>query len=200
MSLEVSTRYGIRKAIQALLVLMVISNLLLAAKVLFHQERNRQTLVPPQIHKPFWVEDGALDPNYIDQMATYLLQLRWNRTPQTCEGNKQLLLRYVGAGSYGEVQRELAADCAKLRNLNASQVFRPAGIEFPKGDSRAVIVTGSLATFIADKRTSELTKRYWVRLGLSGGTVHLDTLRETADDAALQTTKESIHDTTQPAD
>ncbi|AJG22225.1 IncF plasmid conjugative transfer pilus assembly protein TraE [Cupriavidus basilensis] len=182
---EIQARYGIRKAIQGFLVLMVISNTLLAAKVLLHKDRNRETLVPPQIHKSFWVDDEGLDPAYLEQMGGYLLQLRWNRTPLTCAGHKTMFLRYVGAGSYGAQERVLDADCAKLRNLNASQTFTPSGVT-PGEDGNSMVFAGSLATYIGDKRTSDLTKRYWVRFGMSGGKLYLDSLREVVGDNVTQ--------------
>lgn len=190
MSEEIAVRYGIRRAIQALLVALLLSNCLLAAKVLLQKDRNRETLVPPQIQKPFWVDDHGLDPNYLDQMAGYLLQLRWNRTPQSCDGNAELLLRYVGAGSLGEMQRTLAADCAKLRELNASQVFTTRGVSFPAGDGKSVVFSGTLSTYIADRRTSELTKHFWLRFGNSGGTLYLDSLREVAAEKDAKDTTE----------
>ena len=198
---EIQARYGIRKAIQWLLVLMVVSNVLLAAKVLLHKDRNRETLVPPQIHKSFWVDDESLDPAYLEQMGGYLLQLRWNRTPLTCASQRTLFLRYVGAGSYGVQQRVLDADCAKLRDLNASQTFTPGGAT-PGKDGNSMVFAGSLATYIGDKRTSDLPRRYWVQFGMSGGKLYLDSLREVVgnDVARLDVESAPHKDTKEDAD
>ena len=98
-------------------------NLLLAVSALRLAGHERVVLVPPTIHKSFWVEAERVSPEYLEQMGYFLLQLTLNVTPQSVDQQAKLLLQYAAPASYGELRTALAAAAERIKRDSAATVF-----------------------------------------------------------------------------
>jgi conjugal transfer pilus assembly protein TraE len=172
---------GARRAatlLAALLVASMATNLALAALALATSGRERVVLVPPAVHKTFWVESDRVSAEYLEQMAYFLLQLTLNVTPHSVVHQSQTLLRYADPGTWGELRTTLATSAERIRRDGASTVFAARDIVVDAKNLR-VGIRGTLTTFISDRRVSEVARGYAVELGYAQGRLTLKALRET---------------------
>ena len=69
-------------------------NLVLALFAVRLSGHERIVIVPPNIHKTFWVESDRVSSEYLEQMGYFLLQLTLNVTPQSVDHQAKLLLPF----------------------------------------------------------------------------------------------------------
>jgi conjugal transfer pilus assembly protein TraE len=138
----------------------------------------RIILVPPTIHKSFWVESDKVSSEYLEQMGYFLVQLVLNVTPQSVDYQSKLLLQYAAPASYGEIKTAMAVTGERLKRDGAATVFSPRTLNV---DERAlkVSVQGQLTTFISDRRVSEVSKSYLIELQYALGKITIKSFKET---------------------
>lgn len=179
---------GARRATSFLVALLVGSmlvNLILALFAIRLAGHERIVVVPPSIHKTFWVESDRVSSEYLEQMGYFLMQLTLNVTPQSIDHQARMLLQYAAPASFGELRTALLAAAERLKRDGASTVFSAQDITV---DERAlkVGVRGQLTTFISDRRVSEVSKAYAIELQYSGGRLFLKAFRETTPNDPLE--------------
>jgi conjugal transfer pilus assembly protein TraE len=194
---------GARRATVLLTVLLAVSmlaTLLLAAHTLRQAGRERVVVVPPAIHKTFWVETERASPEYLEQMGYFLAQLTLNVTPQSVEHQSRLLLQYAAPASWGELRTAMAANAERIKRDGASTVFSPQDLQVDEASQR-VGLRGLLTTFISDRRVSEVSKGYAIELQYASGRIFLKSLRETNphDPLEIQTRKDTAAGAVVPA-
>ncbi len=169
----------------ALLVGSMLVNLVLAVFAARLSGHERIVVVPPNIHKTFWVESDRVSSEYLEQMGYFLMQLTLNVTPQSIDHQAKLLLQYAAPASFGELRTALLAAAERLKRDGASTVFSAQDLVV---DERAlkVGVRGQLTTFISDRRVSEVSKAYAIELQYSGGRLFLKAFRETNPNDPLE--------------
>ena len=179
---------GARRATSFLVALLVGSmlvNLILALFAIRLAGHERIVVVPPSIHKTFWVESDRVSSEYLEQMGYFLMQLTLNVTPQSIDHQARMLLQYAAPASFGELRTALLAATERLKRDGASTVFSAQDLVV---DERAlkVGVRGQLTTFISDRRVSEVSKAYAIELQYSGGRLFLKAFRETTPNDPLE--------------
>jgi conjugal transfer pilus assembly protein TraE len=177
-----------RRATALLAILLAVSmlaTLLLAAHTLRQAGRERVVVVPPAIHKTFWVEAERASPEYLEQMGYFLAQLTLNVTPQNVEHQSRLLLQYAAPASWGELRTAMAANAERIKRDGAATVFSPQDLQVDERTQR-VGLRGLLTTFISDRRVSEVSKGYAIELQYAGGRILLKTFRETNPNDPLE--------------
>ena len=179
---------GARRATSFLVALLVGSmlvNLILALFAIRLAGHERIVVVPPSIHKTFWVESDRVSSEYLEQMGYFLMQLTLNVTPQSIDHQARLLLQYAAPASFGELRTALLSAAERLKRDGASTVFSAQDITV---DERAlkVGVRGQLTTFISDRRVSEVSKAYAIELQYAGGRLFLKAFRETHPNDPLE--------------
>ena len=175
---DIAFRTGIKRAFQLFLAGSLLTNLLLAVALTMADRTHRETMVPPEIKKGFWVEDSKVSGDYLEQMGLFLVQLALNNTPISAEYNARTLLKYVGPASYGEIEKLLLGNAKRLKEDNASTVFAPSQVTASDKEN-AVAFSGVFSTYISDKRVSQVQKDLLVKFGYSSGKVYILELRET---------------------
>lgn len=146
----------------------------------------RVILVPPSVHKTFWVDSDKVSAEYLEQMGYFLLQLVLNVSPQSVDYQSKLLLQYAAPASYGEIKTAMAVVAERLKRDGASTVFSPRSLTT---DERLlkVAVEGSLTTFIGDRRVSEANKAYLVELQYALGKLYIKSFKEVNANDPLDT-------------
>lgn len=170
----------------ALLLLSMLATVLLTVLVWRQSGRERVVLVPPTLHKTFWVDGERASAEYLEQMAYFLAQLTLNVTPQNVEHQGQVLLRYASPEAYGELRTALTATAARIKRDGASTVFSAQDLLVDEPGQR-VGIRGMLTTFISDRRVAQTVRGYQVELQYAGGRIFLKSLRETDPHDPLQT-------------
>lgn len=175
---DIAFRTGVKGIFQVLLIGSFTTNLFLAIALASADRTHRETMVPPDIKRTFWVEDSKVSAEYLEQMGNFIIQLALDNTPVNAEYNAKMLLKYAAPASYGELEKTLLINAKRLKDDNASTVFSPRAVT-PNERENSIAFSGVLTTYIGDKRVSEVQKNYLVKLGYSSGRVYVLELRET---------------------
>ena len=170
----------------ALLLGSMLTNLILAAFAFRMSSHERVVVVPPTVHKTFWVEDERVSAEYLEQMGYFLMQLTLNVSPLSIDHQSKVLLQYAAPAAYGELRTALSSAAERLKRDGAATVFSPRDLIV---DERAlkVGIRGQLTTFISDRRVSEVAKGYAVEFQYTAGQIFLKSFRETNPNDPLET-------------
>jgi conjugal transfer pilus assembly protein TraE len=140
----------------------------------------RTILVPPEVHKTFWVSDQKVSTEYLQEMAYWYAGLALNVTPHVAEYQKNLFLKYAAPSEYGRLQAEFGARTDFIRKNNASTQFSPQSVMADEAAMK-VALTGVLLTWVGDKKASEKQTSYVVGFRYLNGRLHVSEFKETGD-------------------
>ena len=140
----------------------------------------RTILVPPEVHKTFWVSDQKVSAEYLEEMAYWYAGLVLNVTPHLADYQKNLFLKYAAPSDYGRLQAEYGARTDFIRKNNASTQFSPQSV-MPDEAAMKVALTGVLLTWVGDKKASEKQTTYVVGFRYLNGRLHVSEFKETSD-------------------
>lgn len=174
----------------AMLAVSLLTNVVLAFQASRLTGRERIVLVPPTIHKTFWVDAERVSAEYLQQMAYFLMQLTLDVTPQSVDHQSSVVLQYAAPASFGELRAAMAATADRLKRDGASTLFSTRDLVVDEATQR-VGVRGQLTTFVSDRRVSEVSKAYAIELQYAGGRVFLKAFRETNPNDPLETQSHS---------
>jgi len=178
-----------RRATTFLVVLLLgamVTNLILAVFVFRLSGHERIVVIPPVVHKTFWLETDRVSPEYLEQMGYFLMQLTLNVTPQSVDHQAKVLLTYAAPIAYGELRTALAATAERLKRDGAATVFSAQDITVDERTMK-VGVRGQLTTYVSDRRVSDVAKGYAIEFQYSAGRIFLKTFRETNPNDPLET-------------
>ena len=187
-----SLRNGMSSARRATTFLVVLllgtmaTNLILAVFVFRVAGHERIVVVPPVVHKTFWVEADHVSPEYLEQMAYFLMQLTLNVTPQSVDHQSKVLLSYASPSAFGELRTALAATAERLKRDGAATVFSAHDVTVDERTMK-VGVRGQLTTYVSDRRVSEVAKGYAIEFQYTAGRIFLKAFRETNANDPLET-------------
>ena len=170
----------------ALLLGSMLTNLILGAFAFRMSSHERVVVVPPTVHKTFWVEDERVSAEYLEQMGYFLMQLTLNVTPLSIDHQSKVLLQYAAPAAYGELRTALSSAAERLKRDGAATVFSPRDLIVDER-SLKVGIRGQLTTFISDRRVSEVAKGYVVEFQYTAGQIFLKSFRETNPNDPLET-------------
>ena len=177
-----------RRATTFLVVLLVGSmlvNLVLAVFAIRLAGHERVVVVPPTIHKTFWVESDRVSSEYLEQMGYFLMQLILNVTPQSVDHQSRLLLQYAAPSAFGELRTQLSTNAERLKRDSAATVFSAQDLSVDERHLK-VGIRGQLTTFVSDRRVSEVVKGYAIEFQYLGGRITLKSFRETHPNDPLE--------------
>lgn len=137
----------------------------------------RTIVVPPTIHKSFWIERDRVSAEYLEQMGSFIAWLILDVTPSSIDWKREMLLGYVLPDQYGAMKMRQELDAARLKRINASTIFMPQQL-VPSEDAQSVTVRGRLRTLVNGQETSNDSKAYLVEFVYAAGRVHLKAFKE----------------------
>lgn len=139
---------------------------------------SRTVITPPQLTKEFWVSGSDVSQDYLEQMAYWYTGLALNITPQVSKYQNDLFLKYADPASSGRLAAEAGARAEFLNKNNAATVFstRTIAADMP---TKRVAVTGTLTTYVADKRVSERNATYMIGFNYINGQLYVSDFKET---------------------
>lgn len=179
---DVEAKTGVKKATQLVLALLLLSNVMLVWRQITLDTTTRTQLVPPAVTKGFWVDGRSLDPDYLEQMADYLITNFASVTPASVDQQNELLLKYVHPGAFGPLQVSWKAAANKLKTDNVSRLFYKREVRIDK-DQQAVAYIGLEDTWVGDKKVPQaILKAYMIKFDSSGARTSIRELSETSPD------------------
>jgi len=158
---------------------LVLSNVMLVTLVLGKKEK--VILIPPQLENPFWVKGEEVSAEYLEDMGHFMAMLLLDISPTSFPFKHKVLLRHTTPEAYGPLHAQLLKDGEHYISLQLSTHFKPSQvIANPK--TWEADVTGSLTSFVGDKKVKETTETltfkfthragYFLLERVSGGNPH----------------------------
>jgi conjugal transfer pilus assembly protein TraE len=181
LSENLTARAGLSRSFQAILVVSLLSNLLLAFAVAgFSQRAEKTILIPPEIHKSFWVDGEKIDPPYLEQMATYSVQLFATFTPASLPYQNSILLKLVDPKAYPDLSVATKQNELRVSGQNLTQVFHPVEIQL-RAETNTAVLVGSQNRFVGDKPLGGAARKaYLAQFAQTNGRITIIALRETS--------------------
>ncbi len=158
---------------------LLLSNILLSLSLIFKQEK--VIVIPPGLKESIWIESNQVDPTYLEEMASYFLHLALDTSPMNAGYQHKTLLKHASPDKYGSLKIQLMKEAERLKKDNVSTLFSPRILKVMK-DGKTVKVEGSLATFVGNKRISEESKTFVLKVKIIKGRVYLDELSREGKD------------------
>ncbi|EAT10690.1 type IV conjugative transfer system protein TraE (plasmid) [Bermanella marisrubri] len=130
--------------------LLIVSNVLLAYFVVTADTSEKTTLVPIGFESEFWVHNEEVDPEYLEQMSLFFLDLYTDYHPSNVESRFKMILKYVEPSAHGLLERRFDSEAQRIRNSSLSSTFHPSAIKIRE---TTVFVHGILQGLVAGKAT-----------------------------------------------
>lgn len=158
---------------------LVLLLILMAMQLMQSMGNSRTIITPPQITKDFWVSGTDVSQDYLEQMAYWYAGLALNVTPQITKYQNDMFLKYADPSASGRLAAEAGARAEFLSKNNAATVFstRTVATDMP---TKRVALTGTLTTYVADKRVSERSTTYMIGFNYTNGMLYVSDFKETS--------------------
>lgn len=177
---EVEARTSVRIAVQSLLIMMVLSNFLLASYQVFKKDKERTVVTPNVVRKTFWVTDDEVSPSYVEQMGDYILDLAYTRAPNNAMRKADNLLKVVCTRAYPIIETPLRVGAKDIKDQNATTVFDVTRMTIK---NNSVAYTGVYSTYINDRRQSIEQKAVRIKFQWDGEVLCVSELKEIVPNA-----------------
>lgn len=162
---EAALRLGVRTSVLAVIGVLLFANAALALRLLTEQREQTITLeMPGTLSGNAWVSTHAISPAYLTDMGFFLAELALNVSPTSAEHQLKLLSHYSAPEYAGALEQAYQQGAQRLRSENASTVFWPATYVLDPTGAPRIAINGTLATYVGDKRISEVPKTYRIAL------------------------------------
>lgn len=174
---EIEIRTGIKQLHLMLLCGSMLLNILLGIGVVMADRTHRETVIPPEISKTFWVEDRKASDSYLEQMGLFIIRLALDVSPASGEYQMRQILRYTLPSSYGLLEKHLLEQTKRMSRDKVSTSFAVTAVSVNQA-MQSVKFNGTLRTMLVDKTVAETSKTYEVRFAFGGGRIYLKELVE----------------------
>lgn len=153
---------------------MALSNIILVSAYVC--KRARIILVPPQIKKTFWVEEGRVSKEYLEEMTLYISQLLLDNSPASFSYKREIILRYATPESYSELKKQLLKEEKTHQELQLSTHFKPLEI-VASPETLEVKLKGYFTSFVAGQKVHDSQEQLTLQFTLRGGKLMLKSLK-----------------------
>lgn len=142
----------------------------------------RNVISPPVLREAIWVAGQEVSKSYLEQMGNYVLNLSVNSTPSSALARCDDLITLAAPDTYGPLKNKCQLAAKRLARDSASTLFSPLQV-VSDVQTLSVAFTGSLSTFIGDRRVSDMRKTYAVEFLVGGDSrLYVKTIKETCDE------------------
>ena len=171
---NVARLWAQRNTVLILSVFLALSNVILSLAYVIKAER--VVLVPPHIHKTFWVEEGRVSKEYLEEMALFMSQLLLDNSPSSYAYKRDILLRYTTPESYSSLKKQLFKEEKTYQELQLSTHFKPLEIS-ASPETLDVKLTGNFVSFVAGQKVDEYQDLLLLHFVLRGGKLMLESFK-----------------------
>lgn len=147
---------------------LLISNIILAFRVL--SDNSHVILVPPEITKTFWVDREEVSPEYLEQMASFLVHEILDVTPQSAPRQRDLILKYVSPSFYNAFRKRLLKEEELLKKEQASTSFKITEITI----DQKITIKGIMDHYVASLKVKSEQETYEMTFIYKGGRLLLN--------------------------
>lgn len=137
--------------------LLAISQLVISFFLFWKSEKT--IVVPAIIEKEFWIDSNGYSSSYLEQMGYFLAKLVLEKSPQSAQTQRNIILRHVDPSYISLLNNKLIEEEKMLTEQDASYVFYPHYVQVdPTG--LKVLITGDRVLFMGGKAMSTIKESY----------------------------------------
>ena len=140
----------------------------------------KTVLVPPEIHRSFWVSGASVSRDYLEEMAYWYAGMALNITPAVSDYQHNLFLKFAAPSEYGRLEAEMMARAAFLKKNNVATQFSVSGLT-PDEPNLRVALSGTLYTWAGDKKVDQRPATYLVGFKFVNGKLNVSDFKETSE-------------------
>jgi conjugal transfer pilus assembly protein TraE len=189
---DLETRLGI-SLLQLLLVGFMASTLLLALRLVTHQDKERVVVTPPLIDKSFWVERDDVDPGLVLNMGIFLAQLAYTVSPASVDFQSDAILKYASPEAYGALKEATSVAAARMHEDQSSTVFTPRAYLMDKRPGKKTVAfMGDLKTYVTTNLVSTRGVAIVVSFKYQNGRLYIDQMKETKQNDPFETNETNL--------
>lgn len=152
--------------------------------------RERTVIIPPEVHKSFWVDNATVSKEYLELMGTWVLDLETSLTGHNIDWKHTQLLKYVIPSSYTKLKSYMDGASVAYHRDNLATVFNVQTMHVEQ-DKLRVTFSGILTTFMGDRKIADNSKTYIIEFLYTGTKLYLKTFEEAARDDSTRTVTEA---------
>lgn len=175
---SLSTQRRISAGLLGLAILLAVNNLRLTG-------REKTILEPPVRTQSVWVQGEKVSASYLEEMGQFIAHVMLDVTPRSIAVNQQTVLGWTHPAFHGELKNRMSLEEERLKRDNATTVFWPNQV-VPDPDRMRVALIGELATYINDRKTSDVPQAWLAEFEFKGGRMLLKDWKETSLDDPLK--------------
>lgn len=115
---------------------------------------DRVVIVPPDIHREFWVQKNKVSASYLEEMAIVYADLILENTPSGAAFRRDIVLRNTASSGFGALKSKLLEDEKRLKKEHLSTSFQANHIKVDP-QKMHVEIRGDLMRYVGYKRISQ---------------------------------------------
>lgn len=164
--------------LRGLIVLLGIGACFQTLLILYLVSRDTTKIVPAVVTRPYEIGGYGVNPEYLSDMADYILTRLFTVNPNNVEYNTDSVLKIVDPSNYAVLKTTLDTSVDRIKKENISMVWSGSSSDVSPSEN-LVFVRGKLSTYITDKLVSETPKEYAVTfIFKSAGRLYVSSIRE----------------------
>jgi len=156
-------------------IVMVISNILLAAHIITNDTREKTVFVPPDMEQPFSIQGDYASPEYLMQVGEWFASLALSYTPKNVDYRIKVFLRYAAPESFSVLQTHLQDEAVRIKRNEMSSLFFPVDA---KVRGHFVAITGQQVLRVGKEIVEDKRITYRMKFRLDGGFLHITEFKE----------------------
>lgn len=160
-----------------LLALVLIQGITVVSLLHYAHSKHEVHFIPPHISKAFSVSNFGVSDGYLQDMTSFLVQLRFNVTPTSAQYQFNTLLGYVSSPLYGDIRAQLVKEVELIQQEHLSSVFYPTSIDV---DNKHLIVkvSGQMKRLVGAELMSEVKETYKITFVYEYGLLKITSLEQ----------------------
>lgn len=140
--------------------------------------QEKTIIVPTDAKQSFWVKGNMVSKEYLEEMGYFISSLLLSVSPDTAEYQKTQILKYAAPYARGDLDIKMKVDIRRMKEKGLSTFFFANDMKFLVEDKK-VAVTGTLQSFIGDKRVSSRETTWLIAFDYRNGQIYVKDFYET---------------------
>jgi len=139
--------------------------------------RKSTIVVPANFYREFSISDYDVSDSYLEQMTQYFASLLLNVTPETFEGNSNLLLQHVLSNDYSSFKSQLTQQKQELSKKGVSSTFYISNFKIYRKPLR-VKLRGELRLMVGNSSMETKSNTYQIEYVNQHGRLYIKSFKE----------------------
>ena len=152
-------------------------NVVQGASVYSLISRKSTIVIPANFHREFSISEHSFSDSYFEQWSHYFASLLLNVTPETFEGNSNLLLQHVLSNDYSSFKGQLTQQKQELSKKGISSTFYISNFKIYRKPLR-VKLRGELRLMVGNSSMETKSNTYQIEYVNQHGRLYIKSFKE----------------------